>query len=255
MFDGKLFSRLAFVILGLTLFIFTLPVSAVDSYSPYTTNPPTIDGIISPSEWGDACMITLPHGYLFTKHDSNYLYILLDLVGDTLDDPPSNTPPYGDFFWLSFDVNTDSSITSNVDINYGTYPDTWDLGKQYYLGPSSWTGLKSTTSQLGVGFGSSPMSATSHRIWELAIDLTEVSASHGDLVRIGLKMHSDNPNFTDDVPTGFTSDFSDLVEILLRAPPVGGKIIQTNPAIITPLLGLVCLILTTVLTVYGEKVS
>jgi len=250
MFDGKLFSRLAFVIFGLTLLMFTLPVSAVDSYSPYTTNPPTINGIISPSEWGDACMITLPHGYLFTKHDSNYLYILLDLVGDTVNDTVDD-----DYFWLSFDVNTDYSITSNVDVNYGTYPGTWDLGKQYYLGPSSWTGLYATTSQLGAGFGSSPMSATSHRIWELAIDLTEVSASHGDLVRIGLKMHSDNPNFTDDVPTGFTSDFSDLVEILLRAPPVGGKIIQKNPSVMLSLLGIACLILTTVITFHGKKAS
>jgi hypothetical protein len=82
--------------------------------------------------------------------------------------------PWGDFFWLTFDVNADKMIVSREDVQYATIPGGYDLGLQYYLGPGVWTGLKETISLLGAGFGPSLYSRTNHRIWEFAISLEEI---------------------------------------------------------------------------------
>jgi hypothetical protein len=188
--------------------------------SVFPAYPPEIDGIFSEGEWNDASSIELNHGYLLVQNDASNLYLMVDLIGDTHEDPPLTEAPWGDYFWLSFDVNIDGIITSQVDINYATYPGSHILGKSNYLGPNEWTTLTGTRSQLGAGFGPSINSQTSHRIWEFAISLSEIGAVPNGLVRIGLRTYSQEPSFTDDNPPGFSADFADLMEIALATAQI-----------------------------------
>ena len=182
----------------------TLPVNA----SIFASYPPEIDGETSPGEWDRALSVELEHGVMLVQNDASNLYLLVDLIGDTHEDAM-------DYFWLSFDVNTDGEITPEVDVDYGTYPGTHDLGISYYLGPGEWTSIGDTYSELGAGFGASTNSETPHRIWEFAISLPEIEAVPNGLVRLGLRTHSENPGFTDDQPENFHYDFADLMEITL----------------------------------------
>ncbi len=199
------------------LMSFAIPVASVDAspevISVFPSVPPEIDGVTSGGEWGDAARIELAHGCMLIQNDASNLYLLIDLTGDTHDDPPLED---GDYFWLSFDVDISGAISPrNVDVNYTPYPGTHNLGIQYYEGPGDWTGLEDTHSQLGAGFGASINSRTPHRIWELAISLPEIEAVPNGLVRLGLRTYSQNPSFTDDLPANFYNDFSNLVEIAL----------------------------------------
>lgn len=196
--------------------------------SAWAAVPPVIDGVISSGEWTSAATMALDQGTLYIMNDLDAVYFLVDLTGDTVDDAPVPGGPTPDYFWLTFDVDTDSNITPMVDVNYGTASGTHDFGLQYYLGPSTWTGLRPTASQLGVGFG---MRAppTTHRIWEMAILRSEIGAEHEDIspedlteipmVRFGLRTYSQNPSFDHSYPSLFWADFSDLNELYLALGP------------------------------------
>lgn len=220
------------------ILLFFSPVLSINVaqglFTPFTHNPPVIDGIITGNEWTGAPVYDLPHGYLIAKHDSDYIYILIDLIGDTGEDNP---PSPQDYFWLTFDVDQDKAITSNIDLNYGVIPDTFNLAVQKYLAPGTWTGLSPTSSILGAGFGPSHISAIDHRFWEFAIDKQEVDAGSCRLARIGVKMNSTIPSFDDDVPENFSIDFTDLIE-LSCSEPVAGILEQENlaPTYLTGLL-------------------
>lgn len=196
---------------------------------PITTDPFSIDA------WKDAAVMTIPDGFLLVKNDHKFLYLLIDLVKDH-----SKIMGNKDYFWLSFDVDENASITPNRDINYTLFPPPIPmrhhiLGKQYYLGPAVWTGYKKTTSHLRMEFGASPKSATPHRMWELQIDLKEIRNLRfppfpprlvPNIVHFGLRVASSNPVFTDEFPTNFERNFSNLPGILLAKTatlPTTGK--------------------------------
>jgi hypothetical protein len=207
---------------SLTLGAMAAPVAApalepaADAASPWACTPPKIDGAAPFYEWGAAPSLATPHGQIYFANDDTHLYFLFDVVGDTIDDPPAGPPSYGDYFWLSFDVNGDGLITPDVDLNYGIYPSLpYQLGLQYYLAPDEWTGLSPSTGLLGVAMAPSFASPVPHRIWELAIPLAEIGTGPGATVHAGFRLHSKNPSFTDDLPAGFSSDFSNLVTIAL----------------------------------------
>lgn len=187
--------------------------------SVFPEAPPKIDGTATSSEWEGTPSLPLGHGRLHFQNDAANLYLLVDLTGDTQADPPLAYDPWGDYFWLTFDVDLNSAITPNVDLDYNTYPGTHSLGLQKYLAPGTWAGLSSTYSQLGAGFGPSPNSSSPHRIWEFAISLAEIQAAPNELVRLGMRNYSQSPSFKDDLPGNFFNDFSNLIEIAL----VGGQ--------------------------------
>jgi len=185
----------------------------------FANYPPKIDGTTSENEWNNAISIALQHGALLAQNDAANLYLLIDLTGDTGNDPPLSTAPWGDYFALAFDVNIDKALTTDVDILLGLYPGTHNLGKQVYTG-SGWSGLSPTSSSMASGFGTSINSATPHRIWELAISLPEIEAVPGSRVRLGLETYSQTPSFKDAHPEGFYSNFANLIEIDLDAVEV-----------------------------------
>lgn len=198
------------------------PTTASVVRSGWASTPILLTGTFSPGEWAGAGTLPIPGGYLMVKNDYQYLYLALDLVSDT-----GNSPGVGDYFWLSFDVNGNRSITPNVDVNYGIYPTLpIRMGRQFYLGPGTWTGLlnQPTSSMARQAFGPGGASPTPHRTWEMRIDLSELGLPHGGIqaltaLHFGLRVASTSPGFTYDYPVNFYNDFSNLPEIVLAAGP------------------------------------
>jgi hypothetical protein len=201
--------------------------------STYASTPPNIDGKLDLGEWDYANRLDFEHGYLTVKNDGIRLYVLLNVLADTADDVGISP----DYFWLTFDVNRNAAIDANVDMNYGTQPGTTNIRYQYYLGPNQWTGIQPVTrSARAKGFGCfwsdgsftllslNPIRfrCTRHRVWELAIDLSEISAAPGDTLKIGFRVASSSPNFTEDVPVNFSGNFSNLISVLLAPTTLPG---------------------------------
>src|SRR5204863_4633637 len=115
--------------------------------STFTMNPPVLDGQVNWGEWACANQITLPHGFVAFLNDDVRLYMLVDVLNET-------TPDSGDYFWVTFDVNGNSAINANVDLNYGLVGR--NMRYQYYTGANSWTGAQPNTfSARGEAFTSS----------------------------------------------------------------------------------------------------
>jgi len=203
--------------------------------SHWTTTPPLLSGTFTPGEWTNAGVLPMPGGFILVQNDNKFLYLAIDLVNDT-----GNSPGVGDYFWLSFDTNRDATITPRADVNYGIYPSLpIRIGRQFYLGPGTWTGILGGASQSAAqqGFGPSPRSATPHRIWEMRLALSEVGVpTLGDttlpFLRFGLRVASSTPSFVTDFPPAFFSNFAGLHEIFLAVGPDAGYVPGTaGPAI------------------------
>jgi len=190
--------------------------------STWTSTPINVLGPYTPANWSGAGQLALPVGHLFVKNDNNFAYIAMDLVGDT-----GNSPGVGDYFWLTFDVDGNRSITPRVDINYGTYPNLpIRIGHQFYLGPATWTGLQPGPSKAEVHqlFGPSPASATPHRIWQMRIPLSEISVTLGATpvqMPFAVRVASSTPSFVHDSPANFDTDFSHLHTLVFALGPDG----------------------------------
>ena len=209
--------------------VFRPVLAAPMERSVWAKTPPVVPGGFSAPAWADAVAMPIPGGILMAKNDHSFLYLLLDLVKDT-----GNSPGVGDYFWLSFDVDCNASITPRRDVNYGIYPTLpIRIGRQFYLGPGTWTGISSqpTQSFARQEFGVTPSSTVQHRVWELRIDLKEVGAQMDSVVlppvlHFGLRVSSSTPQITFDFPANFFQDFKNLPGILLamNAPlPSNGK--------------------------------
>ncbi len=193
----------------------TFTPTATATLTGFTSSAPTIDGVYAINEWSAARLVRdIPNGKIYFMNDTEKLYLLIDLVSDTTDDPPLALSPWGDYFWLSVDVNDNAVIDANVDIQYVR-----DGDVRFYTGPGTWTGTSASTSEAAGGFGATPDESTPHRIWEFGLRFDEIDAGAGQPVRIGLRTYSQTPSFQDDTPIGFTVDFSDLMEITLASAP------------------------------------
>ena len=194
--------------------------------SSFVDTPPNIDGSVGFGEWQISNRIPFDHGFITFLNDSIRLYILVDVLDDTIRD---DTAPQ-DVFRLTFDVDRDGEITPDVDLNYREDSTTGNMRYQFYQGPASLNGLQPDTwSSMGRGFGCFAgdgtrtrnfpfdVSCSKHRVWEFGIDLAEIGAQAGDTVRMGLRVFSPNPSFSSSVPTGFTVDFTNLIEVALAA--------------------------------------
>lgn len=204
--------------------------------SSYDSTPPVIDGSVGIGEWSFSNQIPFENGVITVVNDSLRLYILIDVFDDHTDDGLQ------DYYWITFDTNRDGLITPDVDINYGPYPKTGNLRYQYYLGPGTWTGLQPDTfSSRAAGFGCFfgdgtltlsffpyNFSCSRHRVFEFGIDLAEINTSAGGNARMGVRVTSANPGFTNEIPVNFSADFSNLIEIALGASPFLS--ILPNPA-------------------------
>jgi hypothetical protein len=199
------------------------PADPTAIVSPLASPPPQIDGVVSPGEWNLSSKVNFENGFMVVMNDGIRLYVLLDLLGDTVDDS-------GDYFWITFDVDEDGVIDANFDLNYGINPVSGNMRYQYYLGPGQWTGLQpSTRSSKAKGFGCFygdntlsvtfpfTVSCNNHRVWEFGFDLAEIRAAPGDTIRMGFRAASGSPNFINDVPANFYTGFADLISVSLSS--------------------------------------
>lgn len=197
--------------------------------STWVNTPPQIDGSINFGEWNLSNQLPFDNGFISVVNDGIRLYVLLDVTGETV-----NNPTNSDYFWVTFDVNKDSAITPNVDLNYGLDPRNGNMRYSFYLKPAEWTGMQpNTLSSRGRGYGCFwadgsfsfisffPLRITcnQHRVWELAIDLSEIGATPGSNVRMGVRAESNSPSFTNEIPANFDVDFSNLINVSLAASP------------------------------------
>jgi len=207
-------------------------VSVQSTWIPGPSTPPLIDGTITAGEWSGAGSAPIPFGglpgvtagYILVKNDMSNLYMILDIISDDVND----AVPMEDFFRLTVDVKGDANIEPNVDVQF-MMDSSANLGIQYYLGPGSYTALSPTAnSQVGVGFGGSPiLTSPSHRMWELAIGFDDIgiepdiwTSGSMAVIRVGVRLISANPNFNIAFPASYETDFSELITIFLGLPSI-----------------------------------
>jgi len=173
---------------------------------------PTIDGLANETEWVEATVYDHPHGKSYFQNDDDYLYILIDLIRDTVvDDADYNISFY-------FDGNENKVVDdTKKDLMYGLSQE-GVLSFVYLLdiGCSFTPGEERSNSEAGESFGPSFNSTIPHHIWEFAFALDEIQATPGQRVRFGIEIVSGSPYFRDILPESFSydsCDFSKLVEI------------------------------------------
>ncbi|MEN8116928.1 MAG: hypothetical protein ABFS16_08120 [Bacteroidota bacterium] len=186
--------------------------------------PIELSDAVTSDAWTGAGQMKIPKGYLMAKNDDKFLYLAIDLVEDTTNDPGT-----GDYFWLTFDRNRNRVINPGVDVNYGLYPNKPNkMGRQYYLGPGRWTGLinETTDSECRIAFEPSPNSNTAHRIWKIRIELSDLNVSlmpglfRLPYTRFGIKVHSGAGGFDENSPTNFYRTFLRLHTMLFARKKV-----------------------------------
>jgi hypothetical protein len=215
--------------------------------SAFTYWPPAIDGVVGWGEWDTTNKVEFDHGFMTVLNDWTRLYILVDVLGDATDDPRSPGSS-GDYFWLTFDTDEDGDITYD-DLSYRLEGGAYNMVYRHYSAPGVlWPDPRYVVhggtdsdyheyirSSVAAGFGCflgdgtvlpyPPRHAAclNHRVWEFGIDLDEIGAEAGELVKMGLRIVSETASFTEDVPPDFHTDFSDLIEVRLTAELLGPR--------------------------------
>ncbi len=196
---------------------------------------PRIDGVVSKGEWEGARVTPLPlrptkkFAVLRTMNDSNFLYILLDALGDT----GNSRGVAADYYVLAFDRDLNHKVTPNEDVFYSSCQDGRQFIKSYYLSAASFTPcITPEKGSLGrYGFGPTPDSATPHRFYEFRILLSELGADHarwtrffGGLpgVRLNVTLRSSSPKIDYSYPTNYPwPDMADRMFLIQLAPSSG----------------------------------
>jgi len=203
----------------------TAPVHLIlPSYVP-DFKTPDIDGVLGFGEWDISNRWELENGFVVMASDDVRLYMLIDLVEDSVEDSE-------DSFRLSFDVDGDRAVTPNVDLVYSLTETTGEMRYAHYLGPGTTANFQAETrSAMARGFGCfrgdgtlapfAPFACSAHRIWEVAIDLAEIGRVPGSSVSCGLTVVSGFPQLENDLPLDHAVDFGGLLHVWLRSGPSG----------------------------------
>ncbi|MEO8132463.1 MAG: hypothetical protein ABI831_00575 [Betaproteobacteria bacterium] len=209
------------------------------------TTAPVMDGAPDYGEWSlTPNRLEMDHGFLAVMNDNVRLYLLVDVPESAV----SNNGNQQNDFWVTFDVDKNGVIDPAIDLNYAMNAGTHNLRYQHYLAPAQWELLSSSTkSSLGPGFDCYAADGTkvlnintlmfdcaAHQLWEIAIDLMEINAQPGQIVRMGLRTYSPNPDFADEWPNSFDVDFSNLITIQLASTPIPPHDPNANIAFANP---------------------
>src|SRR2546422_357105 len=159
--------------------------------SPLAPSKPSIDGAIAQGEWTSAAVVDLSTisgnslpGLLYVENDYTRLYVAYDAIGDTTRDT-------NDTASIGFDTGNDASYSdghedqfaqggfasnNQAHLVYNATVDGWVVQDSPY-DPSlpNHAGLASAW-----GYGPSPNSGTSHRMYEFSIPLALLGALPGD---------------------------------------------------------------------------
>lgn len=169
----------------------------------FATNPPQIDGHIAPGEWENAILAaTLNHTEVRFLNDTNYLYVGVEVVGDTTDDLGT------DQLWITLDVNKNQQPDEYVDFNYYVVQsdgstNIWEqlIGKNC---GSLWfpegTPHPTTKATAAIGFGGTPFYKDWHTTFELRLPLSEIQAIPGEDILFGITVRTEDPPIFESVP-------------------------------------------------------
>jgi len=116
----------------LSVFISQTGPAAFTLGAVYADPPPDLDGYLATGEWDYQQKADLSSGFISARSDDSRLYILLDLLGDTVKDSLG-----ADNFWLSFDTNGNRAIDAGLDLNFRLQGS--DLILEEYTGPNSFS--------------------------------------------------------------------------------------------------------------------
>ena len=224
-FKKTTFASLMATLLILTLLMATLPFATADApsavmYAPPLTVPVTVDGVWSAGEWADAPQYTMANstggnvGYIRAKFNSSHLLVLIDSPWDTT---PS-TVYYHENVWLAFDTLNDGGIAPQTD-DYLVHSSTsWFPAVSWVGNGTAWNqsilinGVSCV--QAGDNFGAvplgtSPNSATLHRITEMTVPLTYIGPA-GTMVGFYVQVDDDStdPDGTGNLPATSYSEWS-----------------------------------------------
>jgi len=238
MMRGKLFLSCLAVLLTVSASMVFIP-SAHSARpviaSEFTSTPPIIDGVFAQGDpWTTNLQITMPEpdypitAYVYILNDNDYLYFLVDAVGDTTDGS-------GDQCLLVFNFSP-LHIIVRVTGQGGLYV--------------------SNSYDAAIGYGGSPNSPSSHKIYEFRIPWSYLGISAGQPIDFSsppwksVSMpYDDNPPTRDNVwPENLVVDDIGTWAILntSTSEPVGGYVESSNKlSMIAPylvLLGLVAVV-------------
>lgn len=231
----------AWTVVLVTTFWSPAPALGQPVVAVHLTTAPRIDGRVDFWEWPIfSTRVEFDHGFMAVGNDRTRLYLLVDVLGDGTADSRTATSA-GDWIEVFFDMDADGAVTPGVDRIYTLLPGSYDWRVQEYAstdGTRDPPSLERTCSSVAAGFGCFTGDGTlhlyapplgpgcaDHRVWEVAIDLDEIGRdpttwipSLTDL-KLGVLVHSENPDFSEEVPAGFVSDFSRMLEIELASVP------------------------------------
>ncbi|HEX3718969.1 MAG TPA: hypothetical protein VH595_13450 [Verrucomicrobiae bacterium] len=174
----------------------------------WATAAPNINGTATATDWGTATATSISEGsvnyaQMRTMNDGTYLYVLLDVNAETVNNPVYTPETNGDFYALYIDKDLNYAITPNVDFDYSTCQNGDVFDKSIYLSDNSFTGCQPVAAgSLGSrGFAGSLNTTTPHRIWsfrlslnELGVDTSTWTTSGGTVPKVRMEVVLDSPN-------------------------------------------------------------
>ena len=171
--------------------------------------------------WSEARnAVRMNHGWLFARNDDRNLYLMVDVTGDGINDAPKPRSPWGDFVSLTFDIDRNGKITSNTDLQYAQRSGTYQLMRSRANAQRRFSPQESTQAILHAGFSATLNQRKPHRVWEIVIPLQELSAKPGDQLHFGISVHSENPRFSDSLPSNYLREFNKFIELKLAPRPL-----------------------------------
>lgn len=201
--------------------------------SKWRTSRMRLDGSLPPFEWDGAGDLAIPNGHLLVQNNAETLYLALDLTDDFADDKQ------GDYFQLYIDVDQNGQPTAYHDLCF--MPDDNNpaiLACWRVTGPATidYAHPVPIKSRLARGFGPSPHMRFPHRIWEVAIELSDLGLTLQPLappvtIKFGLHVQSRNPAFYSDVPDNAPKNFAGFDTIILAMHTVAYPGVVAGPVI------------------------
>ncbi len=206
--------------------------------SKWAQDPVQLTDTLNDLAWAGSNFQKLPvagNVWLYLRNDAHNMYLAIDMPDET-----SNNPA-GDYFWLSFDVNKNGSINPNQDVNYGTYSGSpGKVVKQFYLSPSTWTGIVSAPGDYTFSFETSPKGSTAHKVWKMKIPLMDfgINLSLFNVIAwMGLKIHVSGHEY--EFPAHF---YSTAFNTMNTAVLVFARNATIDPSLMGPVMAAVGLI-------------
>jgi hypothetical protein len=202
--------------------------------------PPRIDGVLDANEWPTQTFaftsVDPLRGHIRMSHDRNRLYVQVNVTGDTTNSP-------GDIVQLWVDVNRDRFVTAGVDLEYQLFgsppghlfratmnqpgqPPTFNDAGNWSSGAAGFGCFFGDGSQT-IRFDPYQRTCNEHRVYELALDLSQIGITPGQAVRIGVRAADNATGAQGRIPAGVgRSTFGDLVDVdtealALRTVPSG----------------------------------